>query len=78
MSSGHAGRVPASFTPLSIHPPLVSSLPPSLGHKQWEFKQEELGRSFHQATLKVRHKYGAAVDVETSAQWGGSANMRVM
>ncbi|PSC71757.1 flagellar associated membrane [Micractinium conductrix] len=46
--------------------------------KKWEFKQEELGRSFHQATLKVRHKYGAAVDVETSAQWGGSANMRVI
>lgn len=45
---------------------------------QWECKAEEVGKAQLAFTVRVRHKYGASVEVGGEAAFAGTANMRTM
>lgn len=45
---------------------------------QWEYKAEEVGKAQHAFTVRVRHKYGASMEVGGEAAFAGTASMRTM
>lgn len=45
---------------------------------QWEYKESEVGQVVHTFTVRVRHKYGASVQVSGEASFEGTQNMRTV
>ncbi|KAI7846027.1 hypothetical protein COHA_000564 [Chlorella ohadii] len=46
--------------------------------KEWEYKAEEVGKAQHAFTVRVRHKYGASMEVGGEAAFAGTASMRTI
>ena len=68
----------AGVQPLCCGVTLPPSPVPSRPCLQWEFSEEQLGQVMHTFTVKLRHKYGAALEVCGEAAFGGTPSMRTM
>ena len=45
---------------------------------QWDFNEAEVGQTMHSFSVRVRHKFGAAMEVLAEAAFDGTASLRTM
>ncbi|PRW21106.1 flagellar associated membrane [Chlorella sorokiniana] len=46
--------------------------------KHWDYKAEDIGKAQHAFTVRLRHKFGASVEVSGEASFAGTTNMRTI